>query len=648
MKLSIVIVNYNVKFFLEQCLQSVYNALHDIPAEVFVVDNASVDDSMQMVAEKFPGAIRLENKKNLGFSKANNQAIRLSKGEYVLLLNPDTVVEENTFREVIAFMEAHPEAGGLGVKMIDGKGNYLPESKRGLPTPLVAFYKMFGLTKLFPRSRRFARYYLGHLPESETHEVEILAGAFMLMRKEALDKAGLLDEDFFMYGEDIDLSYRLLKAGFKNYYFAGTSIIHYKGESTKKGSLNYVYVFYQAMVIFAQKHFSQSYARFFGWFIHTAIYLRAGLSLVKRFIKAISIPLADAGLLFGGLYYIKEYWEHNHRFVQGGEYPPALVYYVFPIYIILWLSGIFLSGGYKRPAKLFSLFKGIGLGTLIILVLYSLASESYRYSRAIVLLGAVWALLSIPLMRILIQKVFGLKLLQRAQIEKRIGIVGHTEEAERVEGLVKQGEHKIAFVGYIAPLNGKEKEGKYVGSQEHIADISRVFELDELVFCAKDVVSEDIFTSMQELNPLNVEIKIAPRASDFVIGSNSIDHRGNWYGVQVNAISKPANQRAKRFFDLTSALLLLLLSPVLFWFSRHKRRYFPESMAVLLGRKTWLGYDKKSDTRNLPALRPGVFKTTEALQEKNTDKNTVKHLNQLYAKEYKIETDLRYLLRNMF
>ncbi|MDZ7846270.1 MAG: glycosyltransferase family 2 protein [Owenweeksia sp.] len=171
------------------------------------------------------------------------------KGQYQLLLNPDTVVQENTFNAMPALMDAHPEAGGLGVKMMDGKGNFLPESKRGLPTPWVSFYKIFGLSSLFPHSSRFARYHLGHLSANENHEVEILAGAFMLMRQEALAKTGLLDEDFFMYGEDIDLSYRLLKAGYKNFYLADTSIIHYKGESTKKGSLNYVYVFYKAMAI---------------------------------------------------------------------------------------------------------------------------------------------------------------------------------------------------------------------------------------------------------------------------------------------------------------------------------------------------------------------------------------------------------------
>jgi len=255
MKLSVIIVNYNVQHFLEQCLHSVRKASKNISVEIFVVDNNSVDGSVQMVKEKFPEVLLIENKKNTGFSYANNQAIKISKGEYVLLLNPDTVVEEDTFEKVISFMDSHPDAGGLGVKMLDGKGNFLPESKRGLPTPAVAFYKIFGFSKLFPRSKTFGKYHLGFLDKDKTHEVEILSGAFMLMRKSVLDKVGLLDETFFMYGEDIDLSYRIILGGYKNYYFPETRIIHYKGESTKKSSVNYVFVFLQSNGHFCAKAF---------------------------------------------------------------------------------------------------------------------------------------------------------------------------------------------------------------------------------------------------------------------------------------------------------------------------------------------------------------------------------------------------------
>jgi GT2 family glycosyltransferase len=254
MDLSVIIVNYNVKYFLEQCLQSVRIAMKGVEGEVFVVDNSSVDGSVALVQKKFPEVKLLKNDKNLGFSKANNQAISQAKGEYILLLNPDTLVEEDTLKKCIDYMDANEKTGALGVKMIDGKGNFLPESKRGLPTPKVAFYKIFCLSKLFPRSKKFGKYHLTYLNKNEIHDVDVLSGAFMMLRKTVIDEIGMLDETFFMYGEDIDLSYRIKKAGYQNVYFPKTRIIHYKGESTKKNSINYVYVFYNAMIIFAKKH----------------------------------------------------------------------------------------------------------------------------------------------------------------------------------------------------------------------------------------------------------------------------------------------------------------------------------------------------------------------------------------------------------
>ncbi|MFM7722501.1 MAG: glycosyltransferase, partial [Bacteroidota bacterium] len=299
MQLSIIIVNYNVQHFLEQCLSSVEKASAGMQVEVIVVDNNSVDQSLSMVRKKFPQVKLIANKENVGFSKANNQGIAESTGKYILLLNPDTLVKEDTFSKVVEFMDHHEQVGGLGVKMFDGSGKLLPESKRGLPTPETSFYKISGLYKLFPKNGRINRYYMGNLSYDENQEIEILSGAFMFMRKTTLDQVGWLDEDFFMYGEDVDLSWRIIQGGWKNIYFADTSIIHYKGESTKKGSLNYVYVFYNAMGIFAKKHFSKGNASSFTLLIHLAIWMRASLSFLKRIISTSFLPFADIGLLFG-------------------------------------------------------------------------------------------------------------------------------------------------------------------------------------------------------------------------------------------------------------------------------------------------------------------------------------------------------------
>ena len=268
MKLSIVIVNYNVRPYLEQCLQSVAKALEGIEGEVFVVDNHSDDDSVETVKTQYQWVRLIENSENIGFARANNIAIRQSTGDYVLLLNPDTVVGEQTLREVLRFMEAHPKAGGAGVMMHNADGSLAPESRRALPTPWVSCLKMLGLTK---------RYYMSHLSWDNPGRIDVISGAFCFLRKKALDEIGLLDEDFFMYGEDIDLSYRLLKGGWENWYLP-YPIVHYKGKSTQKSDYRYVHIFYKAMLIFFRKHYSHL-SIFYAVPVKMAIYFRAAIAL---------------------------------------------------------------------------------------------------------------------------------------------------------------------------------------------------------------------------------------------------------------------------------------------------------------------------------------------------------------------------------
>lgn len=268
MKLSVVIVSYNVRSYLEQCLQSAQRALDGIEGEVFVVDNHSTDDSVEVVKCDYAWVKLMENKENLGFARANNIAIRQAQGDYVLLLNPDTVVGEDTFRQVMAFMDSHPKAGGAGVMMRNEDGSLAPESRRALPTPWVSCLKMIGFDK---------RYYMSHLPWEKPGRIEVISGAFCFLRRKALDEVGLLDEDFFMYGEDIDLSYRLLKGGWENWYLP-YGITHYKGRSTQKTDYRYVHIFYQAMLIFLRKHYGHL-SVFYTIPIKLAIYFRAAIAL---------------------------------------------------------------------------------------------------------------------------------------------------------------------------------------------------------------------------------------------------------------------------------------------------------------------------------------------------------------------------------
>lgn len=285
MELSVIIVSFNVRNFLKQCLLSVKKASENIDCEIFVVDNNSADDSCIMVEQEFPEIILLKNKVNSGFSAANNQAIKLAKGRFILLLNPDTLIENDTLIKCINFMNGHPDAGAMGVRMINGEGRFLPESKRALPTPKTAFFKIFGLSFLFPKSRLFNRYYLSHIDSLETSMAEIISGAFMLIRWEALGKTGFLDEDFFMYGEDIDLSYRLTKAGYNNYYFPETQIIHFKGKSTSRDNFTDILHFYKAMRIYVRKRSEEGKFNSWHFLIIPVIYFREGLALLNRFFR---------------------------------------------------------------------------------------------------------------------------------------------------------------------------------------------------------------------------------------------------------------------------------------------------------------------------------------------------------------------------
>lgn len=279
MKLTVIIVNYNVKHYVEQCLNSLEKALDGIESEIFVVDNHSRDDSVRFLRQRHRKVHVIDCNHNFGFARANNIAYRQSSGEYVLLLNPDTFVGEETISGALSFMDNHPKAGGVGVKMYNPDGTLANESRRGLPTPMTSFFKMCGLCTRFPKSRRFGRYYMSYLSWDTPERIEVISGAFYLLRRTALEDVGPLDEDFFMYGEDIDLSYRLLKGGYENWYLP-YPILHYKGESTHKTSFNYVHVFYHAMLVFFRKHYGH-WKFWITFTIKVAIYLRAIIALFQ-------------------------------------------------------------------------------------------------------------------------------------------------------------------------------------------------------------------------------------------------------------------------------------------------------------------------------------------------------------------------------
>ncbi len=288
MDLSVIIVSYNVREYLKNCLLSVRKASTKIKCEIFVVDNNSADDTCSMVQLEYPETIIIRNIENIGFSSANNKAIRLAKGRFILLLNPDTIIAEDTLSKCISFMNNHQDAGAMGVRMVDGEGRFLPESKRALPSIDTALYKISGLSSVFPKSRVINKYYLSHIDSNETSVTEVISGAFMLIKSEVLCKTGLLDENFFMYGEDIDLSKRILEAGYQNYYYPEVQITHYKGKSTSRENYTDIIHFYGAMRIYVRKNYKSS-SGFFCCFIISAIYIRESVAILIRFLRKAKI-----------------------------------------------------------------------------------------------------------------------------------------------------------------------------------------------------------------------------------------------------------------------------------------------------------------------------------------------------------------------
>jgi GT2 family glycosyltransferase len=584
--LSVIIVNYNVKHLLEQCIRTAIVASQNLDVELIVVDNNSQDGSQAMVREKFAEqVILIDNEDNPGFSKANNQGIAIAKGRYVLLLNPDTVVAEDTFERCFDFMEVHSDAGGLGLRMIDGDGKFLPESKRGLPTPWVAFYKIFGLARLFPKNKTFGKYHLSYLDEHHTHEVDVLSGAYMWMRKDVLDEIGGLDETFFMYGEDIDLSYRIQLGGFKNFYLPTARIIHYKGESTKKGSLNYVRVFYQAMIIFAKKHF-QGGGGFFTLMIRFAVYARAFLAVVKRIAQRLALPLLEGGLIYSLMFGIKEYWEHYVKFIESGnEYPPEFSQVYMPAYTLVFVLCFWMAGAYRKPFRIKPLIVAPVAGFFLIATITYIFPFVLNFSRAIVGLSAVFSSsLGFGLRGLINWREKGSFFFTEPQKQRAV-ILGNGGAGSRLMDLIKK---KLAYHREVIGTIGDEADA--LGSEEQLEDILHLYQVREVIFAGESQDMHAIFDQMETLGKRGIHMKIAPKGMEALIGPQAViaaEGKASYAGLS------PLQKQQKRSFDLISSSLMLLLSPLLLWFFKHKKQALRGLWEVFLGKKSMVSTNSK-------------------------------------------------------
>lgn len=639
MQLSIIIVNYNVKYFLEQCLFSVLKACANLQAEIIVVDNNSTDGSRQLLEQKFPGVYFYWNTVNAGFAKANNQALKYAKGEFILFLNPDTIVSEDCFEKCLSFFKSNPGTGALGVKMIDGSGGFLKESKRAFPGPLTSLFKLSGLAKIFPHSKTFARYHLGHLSKDETHEVDVLAGAFMMIPSKILNESGGFDETFFMYGEDVDLSYRIQKAGYKNYYFAGTTIIHFKGESTKKGSLNYVRLFYSAMSLFVKKHYSGTKAGIFNMLIQTGILLRAILAFAGKILQTVGLPILDAIIIFLSFWAVKFLWNTYIR--QDVNYSPNMLIVAFPVFTVIFLIAAYYAGLYDKGYKQTQLNRSLTVASLILLSGYALLPESVRFSRGILVFAIIMAFIVMSILRNLFIKWHLLVAVPEDEEHPQTIVVASSRDFEKVNQLMKQAGMQERVLGRI-----ESKQTTFAGALGSVSQISHIlktYPVKEIIYCEDGISFKEIIEQLQ-LQPRYIKTKFHASGSSSIVGSDNKNTSGDTLSLNRKyAITFPVNRRNKNLLDFIAAVIMLLIFPVHFFTQKKPSLFFNNLFAVLFLQKTWVGY---AAPNSLPGLKKGIL-TSTALPASLNDLpiESLKLSDEWYATSYKPSVDIKLILR---
>ena len=644
MELSIVIVNYNVKEFLTQCLDSIFKSQTQYNYEVIVVDNSSRDSGRDEICSTFEDISWIDNSENVGFGRANNQGFSRAKGVYTLILNPDTVLQEDTLEKCISYLLAHPEVGGLGIKGLDGSGQFLPESKRALPTPLVALWKITGLSAIFPKSSVFARYHLGHLSPEENHEVDILVGCFMMVPTQLLLSVGGFDPQYFMYGEDIDLSYELQKTGHKNIYFSDSQIIHYKGESTKRGSLNYVRMFYKAMVLFAKKQFTGSSAAAYSLLIYSGIYLRATLAIVARLGKSTFTPLLDAAVLFAVLNTIKSYWEQNHRFINGGSYPDLYTYTIQGSYVLVWLFGLWLSGVYFKNNRPIVMVRSMIVTTLFIGFTYGLLPDELRFSRALLLLGALGGLSAMLGWRAVLSVLSGKPMFEGATKQPRILFFGSKYSKGALDDILQSSGIIPSFYWEEVPnFNNDDWLLK-------LQALVRLHRINELIVDVSEVSNTRLISILTSLGE-QTSVKSLMPEQKFIIGSDSSLTQGTTYRKSQQT-ADPQYLRQRRVFEITATFLVVSLAPMTLVCALATGRFsawklwIRYSGHIMTGEKSLIGYSRSlSEKFNVPPLPHPIFDICSVLPSELDYMQNARAIVENYAIEARLRQDVLHLMQ---
>lgn len=614
--------------------------MKNIDGEIIVVDNASVDRTPQQIAEHYPTVKLIANKENSGFAKANNQALQIGRGTYVVLLNPDTIVSEDTFTTCINFMDAHDNAGAVGVRMVDGSGRFLPESKRGLPTLKASFLKMTGLYKLFPRSSGMNSYYKGNIGEYETAKIDVLTGAFMFMRKSTLDITGFLDENFFMYGEDIDLSYRITKSGADIYYLPDTSIIHYKGESTRKSSLNYIMTFYEAMLIFTNKH-----AEFNGQqsLIKIAIYFHGLVQLVIQTARKWWPPLLDFMMLVLSFFVTSKLWA-SYYFNQPDYFTSSFYLFNIPLYALTGVLSMFFNGAYDKPYTIKSSWVGFAWAIISILVIYAVLPPQLRTSRMTIIMGSFLYMSLLILSRWKFAPwIQSIRNFRQQEARKAIIIAGR-EETGRIKELINRSKDHIDIVGTLSPSGTEATDYPLIGHLSQVEDVVRVHQIKEIIVSAQDVPFSTFTSLMTSLGP-GLRYMLAASTTMNIVGSMSRDSEGESYAIRVDFnLSHAAYRRTKRVFDIITSLIILFVSPVLYFFLPRGKVLWNNVLNVFTGNKTWVAYHPGESLSNtLPPLRPGILSPVYPIDETVNSKR-IEHIHYVYARDYHWTTDLSIII----
>ncbi|MDW8236676.1 MAG: glycosyltransferase [Bacteroidia bacterium] len=633
MDLSVIIVSYNVKYFLRQCLQSVARACEGLSVEVWVVDNASIDGSVEMVREEFPWVRVIANSTNLGFARANNQAIRQAKGRHILLLNPDTIVQEDTFRKVVSFLDEHPEAGAVGVKIIDGQGRFSVDSRRDLPSAWNIFCKLSGLYKLFPKSRLFGRYHLTYLPEDKITPVPVLLGAFMCIPRQVLDQVGLLDERFFMYAEDIDLCYRILQAGYINYYLPTTQIVHFKGESTRTRSLNYVLTFYKASLQFVDKHYKGLQRLPMALMYRLGILSAALLSGVKRIASFLYLPLLELALLYGLGRTLMSFWIET----TGKKFYPG-----YEIWALLGYSAAFVAGhvlflNYRPVYRIRRIAGAVLLGFLGI-VLVSYLVPSINVSRFIVLALAMGAIPVGLALRALDNWIRRGRLHLTGEISHRIMVIAAPSQFARIRKLLfEEIQYPAEFIGFVSPQN----HPKALGTPAQLPYLLDQYNPDELIFCNTSLSSQEIISLMMRYFYRKLNFKIIPPYADYLIGPQSILVSRHSLRLYLR-LHQPEVLFQKKIFDLVVGLSLLIAYPFTFWIYHHPLAALQSLIGVLLGKYHFVSYTE-IPSEEMPLLKEGVL-TTDLLRYHYPHTFS---LDLMYAHRYSVLLDWKILLMGL-